>query len=201
VPLFSFDGVQSESLQVTLLRFANAMEEVEEYRNVLFMQLDSSVTQPLTEQLKRDSRCARETLRRTQKARETYESAVARVCQQKRGREDATVMRDLQESRCAYQRETVDTVCELNELQAERKIDCLERVCSFLYAQASFYHQAHHLFEELQPYMRAISSDLQATRVRFDQDRREMRARAAQIKLCEGRPAPLDPSATEVCVC
>jgi len=188
----------SESLQVTLLRFAHAMEEVEEYRSVLFMQLHNSLTEPLTEQLKTDSRCAHDSLRRTQKAREAYESSVARVCQQRRGREDANIMRELQESRSAYQRETVDTICELNELQANRKIDCLERICSFMYAQASFYHQAHHLFEELQPYMRAISSDLQATRLRFDQDRREMRERATQIKQTDGRSAPLDPNASTI---
>jgi Arf-GAP with coiled-coil, ANK repeat and PH domain-containing protein len=167
-----------ERYRASLSQCCNALREVNEFRRMLVAQMDAVYAAPMEAFHRRDVKGLRERFKRLDKARAQCDQTATRWSHVRA--RDPKIDEQTQElvtSTRQCQQASLDLAVMLNEFEERKNIEFLERVCSVLYANSVFFHQGHELFRELEPFMRELSSHLQASRSRFESAHADMARR------------------------
>jgi Arf-GAP/coiled-coil/ANK repeat/PH domain-containing protein len=70
----------------------------------------------------------------------------------------------------------------MNDVLATKRFEFLERMEVYMHAQMTYFHQGYECFKDLEPSMKSYASHLQATRHRFEDDRKKTRERRAELE-------------------
>uniref|UniRef100_A0A8C6Q355 Rho GTPase-activating protein 10 n=1 Tax=Nothobranchius furzeri TaxID=105023 RepID=A0A8C6Q355_NOTFU len=76
--------------------------------------------------------------------------------------------------RQAFQGESLNYVCKLQDIQEKKKFECVEPMLAFFQTLFTFYHQGYELAKDFDHYKRALQINIQNTRSRFEGTRSEV---------------------------
>ncbi|GAM22027.1 hypothetical protein SAMD00019534_052020 [Acytostelium subglobosum LB1] len=167
--------VNDEVLEKGMIKFATALKEICNYREMLHIEMEALLHNPLSEFADNDLKQVKELYKKYDKHSQLHDTAALKLGQIKkkhsnRLEEVGQEVTDIYRTRIAH---SVDLVEKMNELQARRRFEFLEMFCVYLQAQSTFFHQGYELFRDLEPQMRIFSSYLQFTRKHFDETKHQ----------------------------
>eukprot|EP01119_Soliformovum_irregulare_P025849 TRINITY_DN9675_c0_g1_i1.p1 TRINITY_DN9675_c0_g1~~TRINITY_DN9675_c0_g1_i1.p1 ORF type:complete len:747 (+),score=228.32 TRINITY_DN9675_c0_g1_i1:245-2242(+) len=167
-------------VQSAFQKFGGGLKEVESFRELLYMQLENLITIPLETFQKTEIDNVKEKRKKFTKVNQTYEDALARASQMKKRPtiKSAEIEKELSDAKRDFQIGMLDLVFALNDVEAKKQYEVMERVAAYMYANAAFFHQGHELFSEMTSFLRHSSSSIQQMRVDIEEDR----TKAVQLK-------------------
>eukprot|EP01118_Nematostelium_gracile_P018487 TRINITY_DN8212_c0_g1_i2.p1 TRINITY_DN8212_c0_g1~~TRINITY_DN8212_c0_g1_i2.p1 ORF type:complete len:534 (+),score=139.48 TRINITY_DN8212_c0_g1_i2:101-1702(+) len=165
-----------EETKEGLLKFGSAIKEIASFREMLNLQIENLILQPMETFCKEEIDEVKEKKKKYVRASSSLESALGRAAQVKRTPTLKTleVEHELSEARKDFQTSGMDLVFALNEIEAKKQFELMERVTAVMYANLAFFHQGYELFNEMSPQMRQLSSQVQTTRKSFEQEKKDL---------------------------
>eukprot|EP01104_Vermistella_antarctica_P019150 TRINITY_DN7369_c0_g1_i1.p1 TRINITY_DN7369_c0_g1~~TRINITY_DN7369_c0_g1_i1.p1 ORF type:complete len:480 (-),score=158.59 TRINITY_DN7369_c0_g1_i1:8-1447(-) len=164
-------------LEIGLRKFGDAVFELNEFRNVLMMQVDSVFTNPMQEFLEKDLKETKEQSKKLDRLRSQYDNMATKVAGIRDDSKLVPAFRELEYLRRQYEMTSLEYVFNLNNVQSKKSIVFLERVCAMMFAELARYHQAYVLCQENQPYMRQLTEHLQVVREQFESEAEAVKER------------------------
>eukprot|EP01116_Phalansterium_solitarium_P023748 TRINITY_DN8484_c0_g1_i2.p1 TRINITY_DN8484_c0_g1~~TRINITY_DN8484_c0_g1_i2.p1 ORF type:complete len:708 (-),score=331.27 TRINITY_DN8484_c0_g1_i2:373-2496(-) len=158
-------------------KFANALRELEANREILHQQLDNTITAPLETFLKNEVEPCKEKKKRYDRAMSQYDAMVSKVNSLGKKTENAKIEelnQSLLDVKKDFNLSALDCVFSINDIQAKQKFEFLERLCGYMYANVSYFHQSYELVHELHPSLATVTAHIQQKRKAFEEERAEV---------------------------
>jgi len=154
-------------------------------------QIEILLTKPMEEFMQTEVRELKELSKKYMKATDQYDAAVSKFSQVKKGdtkkKDEGEV--EIAECKKNYRIASLDLVFKLNQIQAKKRLELLERVCAFMYLQRTYFHQGYELFLGLDTYMNNLSSQLQQYRKQFEAEQKRLSASKLRLAEMAGKEA------------
>ncbi|XP_028832397.1 arf-GAP with coiled-coil, ANK repeat and PH domain-containing protein 2 isoform X8 [Denticeps clupeoides] len=180
----ALQSTKDTMIESTLTKFAESLQEMNNYHTILFDQAQRSIKSQLQTFVKEDLRKFKETKKHFDKVSEEKEVALVKNAQVPRSKqhevEEATSI--LTTTRKCFRHIALDYVLQINVLQSKRRSEILKSMLSFMYAHLTFFHQGYDLFSELQPLMKQLSDQLDQLVVDSAKDKRDMEQKHSTIQ-------------------
>ncbi|NXO94418.1 ACAP2 protein, partial [Certhia brachydactyla] len=168
----------------SLTKFSDTLQEMINYHNILFDQIQRSIKTQLQTFVKEDIRKFKDAKKQFEKVSEEKENALVKNAQVQRNKqhevEEATNI--LTATRKCFRHIALDYVLQINVLQSKRRAEILKSMLSFMYAHLAFFHQGYDLFSELEPYMKDLGSQLDQLAVDAAKEKRDMEQKHSTIQ-------------------
>ncbi|XP_027739750.1 arf-GAP with coiled-coil, ANK repeat and PH domain-containing protein 2 isoform X5 [Empidonax traillii] len=178
---YSFKDVLVEN---SLTKFSDTLQEMINYHNILFDQIQRSIKTQLQTFVKEDIRKFKDAKKQFEKVSEEKENALVKNAQVQRNKqhevEEATNI--LTATRKCFRHIALDYVLQINVLQSKRRAEILKSMLSFMYAHLAFFHQGYDLFSELEPYMKDLGAQLDQLAVDAAKEKRDMEQKHSTIQ-------------------
>ncbi|XP_071423011.1 arf-GAP with coiled-coil, ANK repeat and PH domain-containing protein 2 isoform X2 [Pithys albifrons albifrons] len=167
-----------------LTKFSDTLQEMINYHNILFDQIQRSIKTQLQTFVKEDIRKFKDAKKQFEKVSEEKENALVKNAQVQRNKqhevEEATNI--LTATRKCFRHIALDYVLQINVLQSKRRAEILKSMLSFMYAHLAFFHQGYDLFGELEPYMKDLGAQLDQLAVDAAKEKRDMEQKHSTIQ-------------------
>ncbi|XP_017666238.1 arf-GAP with coiled-coil, ANK repeat and PH domain-containing protein 2 isoform X9 [Pipra filicauda] len=168
----------------SLTKFSDTLQEMINYHNILFDQIQRSIKTQLQTFVKEDIRKFKDAKKQFEKVSEEKENALVKNAQVQRNKqhevEEATNI--LTATRKCFRHIALDYVLQINVLQSKRRAEILKSMLSFMYAHLAFFHQGYDLFSELEPYMKDLGAQLDQLAVDAAKEKRDMEQKHSTIQ-------------------
>ncbi|KAM7013463.1 arf-GAP with coiled-coil, ANK repeat and PH domain-containing protein 2 isoform 2-T2 [Passerculus sandwichensis] len=171
-------------VETNLMKFSDTLQEMINYHNILFDQIQRSIKTQLQTFVKEDIRKFKDAKKQFEKVSEEKENALVKNAQVQRNKqhevEEATNI--LTATRKCFRHIALDYVLQINVLQSKRRAEILKSMLSFMYAHLAFFHQGYDLFSELEPYMKELGAQLDQLAVDAAKEKRDMEQKHSTIQ-------------------
>ncbi|XP_056354823.1 arf-GAP with coiled-coil, ANK repeat and PH domain-containing protein 2 isoform X2 [Oenanthe melanoleuca] len=171
-------------VETNLTKFSDTLQEMINYHNILFDQIQRSIKTQLQTFVKEDIRKFKDAKKQFEKVSEEKENALVKNAQVQRNKqhevEEATNI--LTATRKCFRHIALDYVLQINVLQSKRRAEILKSMLSFMYAHLAFFHQGYDLFSELEPYMKDLGAQLDQLAVDAAKEKRDMEQKHSTIQ-------------------
>ncbi|XP_068811283.1 arf-GAP with coiled-coil, ANK repeat and PH domain-containing protein 2 isoform X1 [Struthio camelus] len=171
-------------VETSLAKFSDTLQEMINYHNILFDQIQRSIKAQLQSFVKEDIRKFKDAKKQFEKVSEEKENALVKNAQVQRNKqhevEEATNI--LTATRKCFRHIALDYVLQINVLQSKRRSEILKSMLSFMYAHLAFFHQGYDLFSELGPYMKDLGAQLDQLAVDAAKEKRDMEQKHSTIQ-------------------
>uniref|UniRef100_A0A8C3GW51 Arf-GAP with coiled-coil, ANK repeat and PH domain-containing protein n=1 Tax=Corvus moneduloides TaxID=1196302 RepID=A0A8C3GW51_CORMO len=171
-------------VETSLTKFSDTLQEMINYHNILFDQIQRSIKTQLQTFVKEDIRKFKDAKKQFEKVSEEKENALVKNAQVQRNKqhevEEATNI--LTATRKCFRHIALDYVLQINVLQSKRRAEILKSMLSFMYAHLAFFHQGYDLFSELEPYMKDLGAQLDQLAVDAAKEKRDMELKHSTIQ-------------------
>ncbi|XP_053807199.1 arf-GAP with coiled-coil, ANK repeat and PH domain-containing protein 2 isoform X4 [Vidua macroura] len=171
-------------VETNLMKFSDTLQEMINYHNILFDQIQRSIKTQLQTFVKEDIRKFKDAKKQFEKVSEEKENALVKNAQVQRNKqhevEEATNI--LTATRKCFRHLALDYVLQINVLQSKRRAEILKSMLSFMYAHLAFFHQGYDLFSELEPYMKDLGAQLDQLAVDAAKEKRDMEQKHSTIQ-------------------
>ncbi|XP_041270276.1 arf-GAP with coiled-coil, ANK repeat and PH domain-containing protein 2 isoform X5 [Onychostruthus taczanowskii] len=171
-------------VEASLMKFSDTLQEMINYHNILFDQIQRSIKTQLQTFVKEDIRKFKDAKKQFEKVSEEKENALVKNAQVQRNKqhevEEATNI--LTATRKCFRHIALDYVLQINVLQSKRRAEILKSMLSFMYAHLAFFHQGYDLFGELEPYMKELGAQLDQLAVDAAKEKRDMEQKHSTIQ-------------------
>ncbi|XP_071293839.1 arf-GAP with coiled-coil, ANK repeat and PH domain-containing protein 2 isoform X11 [Agelaius tricolor] len=171
-------------VEANLMKFSDTLQEMINYHNILFDQIQRSIKTQLQTFVKEDIRKFKDAKKQFEKVSEEKENALVKNAQVQRNKqhevEEATNI--LTATRKCFRHIALDYVLQINVLQSKRRAEILKSMLSFMYAHLAFFHQGYDLFSELEPYMKELGAQLDQLAVDAAKEKRDMEQKHSTIQ-------------------
>ncbi|XP_038002478.1 arf-GAP with coiled-coil, ANK repeat and PH domain-containing protein 2 isoform X8 [Motacilla alba alba] len=171
-------------VETSLMKFSDTLQEMINYHNILFDQIQRSIKTQLQTFVKEDIRKFKDAKKQFEKVSEEKENALVKNAQVQRNKqhevEEATNI--LTATRKCFRHIALDYVLQINVLQSKRRAEILKSMLSFMYAHLAFFHQGYDLFSELEPYMKDLGAQLDQLAVDAAKEKRDMEQKHSTIQ-------------------
>ncbi|NXU04215.1 ACAP2 protein, partial [Buphagus erythrorhynchus] len=171
-------------VETNLTKFSDTLQEMINYHNILFDQIQRSIKTQLQTFVKEDIRKFKDAKKQFEKVSEEKENALVKNAQVQRNKqhevEEATNI--LTATRKCFRHIALDYVLQINVLQSKRRAEILKSMLSFMYAHLAFFHQGYDLFSELEPYMKELGAQLDQLAVDAAKEKRDMEQKHSTIQ-------------------
>ncbi|RMC02114.1 hypothetical protein DUI87_21277 [Hirundo rustica rustica] len=171
-------------VETSLTKFSDTLQEMINYHNILFDQIQRSIKTQLQTFVKEDIRKFKDAKKQFEKVSEEKENALVKNAQVQRNKqhevEEATNV--LTATRKCFRHIALDYVLQINVLQSKRRAEILKSMLSFMYAHLAFFHQGYDLFSELEPYMKDLGAQLDQLAVDAAKEKRDMEQKHSTIQ-------------------
>ncbi|XP_063023055.1 arf-GAP with coiled-coil, ANK repeat and PH domain-containing protein 2 isoform X5 [Melospiza melodia melodia] len=171
-------------VETNLMKFSDTLQEMINYHNILFDQIQRSIKTQLQTFVKEDIRKFKDAKKQFEKVSEEKENALVKNAQVQRNKqhevEEATNI--LTATRKCFRHIALDYVLQINVLQSKRRAEILKSMLSFMYAHLAFFHQGYDLFSELEPYMKELGGQLDQLAVDAAKEKRDMEQKHSTIQ-------------------
>ncbi|XP_015493440.1 arf-GAP with coiled-coil, ANK repeat and PH domain-containing protein 2 isoform X5 [Parus major] len=171
-------------VETSLTKFSDTLQEMINYHNILFDQIQRSIKTQLQTFVKEDIRKFKDAKKQFEKVSEEKENALVKNAQVQRNKqhevEEATNI--LTATRKCFRHIALDYVLQINVLQSKRRAEILKSMLSFMYAHLAFFHQGYDLFSELEPYMKDLGAQLDQLAVDAAKEKRDMEQKHSTIQ-------------------
>ncbi|NWI88385.1 ACAP2 protein, partial [Pitta sordida] len=168
----------------SLAKFSDTLQEMINYHNILFDQIQRSIKTQLQTFVKEDMRKFKDAKKQFEKMSEEKENALVKNAQVQRNKqhevEEASNI--LTATRKCFRHTALDYVLQINVLQSKRRAEILKSMLSFMYAHLAFFHQGYDLFSELEPYMKELGAQLDQLAVDAAKEKRDMEQKHSTIQ-------------------
>ncbi|XP_032924379.1 arf-GAP with coiled-coil, ANK repeat and PH domain-containing protein 2 isoform X7 [Catharus ustulatus] len=175
---------KDELVETNLSKFSDTLQEMINYHNILFDQIQRSIKTQLQTFVKEDIRKFKDAKKQFEKVSEEKENALVKNAQVQRNKqhevEEATNI--LTATRKCFRHIALDYVLQINVLQSKRRAEILKSMLSFMYAHLAFFHQGYDLFSELEPYMKELGAKLDQLAVDAAKEKRDMEQKHSTIQ-------------------
>nr|XP_054494872.1 arf-GAP with coiled-coil, ANK repeat and PH domain-containing protein 2 isoform X5 [Agelaius phoeniceus] len=171
-------------VEANLMKFSDTLQEMINYHNILFDQIQRSIKTQLQTFVKEDIRKFKDAKKQFEKVSEEKENALVKNAQVQRNKqhevEEATNI--LTATRKCFRHIALDYVLQINVLQSKRRAEILKSMLSFMYAHLAFFHQGYDLFSELEPYMKELGAQLDQLAIDAAKEKRDMEQKHSTIQ-------------------
>uniref|UniRef100_A0A8D2QGM3 Arf-GAP with coiled-coil, ANK repeat and PH domain-containing protein n=1 Tax=Zonotrichia albicollis TaxID=44394 RepID=A0A8D2QGM3_ZONAL len=171
-------------VETNLMKFSDTLQEMINYHNILFDQIQRSIKTQLQTFVKEDIRKFKDAKKQFEKVSEEKENALVKNAQVQRNKqhevEEATNI--LTATRKCFRHIALDYVLQINVLQSKRRAEILKSMLSFMYAHLAFFHQGYDLFSELEPCMKELGAQLDQLAVDAAKEKRDMEQKHSTIQ-------------------
>jgi len=158
-----FASDQEATTTATLNKLIHALQEVTRFQNTLIDQASRSVSRNLNKFLKEDMKQMKETKGYFNKISNDLDSALNKNAAVSKSRpadlEDASNL--LTATRSCFRYTGMDYVFQISMLQAKKRHIALDSLLSFMNSYQTFFHQGHELFNDLDPFLKTLGSEIQ----------------------------------------
>ncbi|XP_061163499.1 arf-GAP with coiled-coil, ANK repeat and PH domain-containing protein 2-like isoform X2 [Saccostrea echinata] len=183
---FKDDSMMSDDTMVSncLNKFAHEMGEMLKFFNILMDQANRSVCKNLNNFVKQDIKQVKDSQKDFEKASTELDNAINRNASIPRTKpqecEEAATM--LKAKKSCFAHTAVDHVFQINILNSKKRYEILETMLSFMRAQSTFFHQGHDLFQEFEPEMKNVASQVDVLSAKASQEKKEMEERHSLVQ-------------------
>lgn len=187
---FTFEtigGIQTDDEQTicsSLKNFSELIIQVEEERNRMLENANSSVLKPLEEFRKKY-------IGGVKNEKKKFEKQTAKFCQNQERYLNKTTKNPntLQEADASvdmaerhFYAASMDYVYLIQEVHERKKFEFVETLLAFVYAWFTFYHQGHEIKKDFEPFMKDLQSKIQKTRSNFDDFSEKLKKRMSEVQ-------------------
>ncbi|XP_060531774.1 rho GTPase-activating protein 26 isoform X3 [Cylas formicarius] len=187
---FTFEcigGTQTDDERVicsSLKNFSDLIIQVEEERNRMLENANSSVVKPLEDFRKKY-------IGGVKAEKKKFEKQTAKFCQNQERYLNKTTKNPntLQEADASvdmaerhFYAASMDYVYLIQEVHERKKFEFVETLLTFVYAWFTFYHQGHELKKDFDPFMRDLQEKIQKTRNNFDDFSEKLKKRMSEVQ-------------------
>eukprot|EP00698_Gefionella_okellyi_P003303 TRINITY_DN13075_c0_g1_i1.p1 TRINITY_DN13075_c0_g1~~TRINITY_DN13075_c0_g1_i1.p1 ORF type:complete len:692 (+),score=137.59 TRINITY_DN13075_c0_g1_i1:95-2170(+) len=148
-----------------LASFADTFDNIAEMRKTEAIQLEATLIAPLQEFLDSEFRTVKDLRKKVVVTRKEHESSLNRFAQHATATD---AQRRYVESRRNFELANLAYVSKLNELEAKKTTQFVDRLNSFAQTQALYFRQGNTLFEALQPLMCELNKHVGEARGQLD---------------------------------
>ncbi|CAG9767048.1 unnamed protein product [Ceutorhynchus assimilis] len=172
----------------SLKNFSELILQVEEERNRMLENANSSVLKPLEEFRKKY-------IGGVKNEKKKFEKQTAKFCQNQERYLNKTTRNPntLQEADASvdmaerhFYAASMDYVYLIQEVHERKKFEFVETLLTFVYAYFTFYHQGHEIKKDFDPFMKDLQSKIQKTRSNFDDFSEQLKKRMSEVQKQEG---------------
>ncbi|ESO08116.1 hypothetical protein HELRODRAFT_110355 [Helobdella robusta] len=164
-------------IEGSLREFGRIISLIEESRSAMIERVQNAVLVPLDKFRKEkigEAKKSRQVFeKQTNKFYQTQEKYLQlkpnKVTEQQLLDADAT----LELERHSFCQDSMTYVLRLQEVQEKKKFEFVELLLQFMYSWLTFYHEGYECYNDFQPSMKELSSNLQKCRANFDSTRSE----------------------------
>lgn len=164
-------GCNDEALDSGFAHFTNGLKEITSFQEFMGMQMEGLVSAPLNDFVNNDVKQVKESFKKYEKSITHLDSAVSKLGQVKKKNSESKIAElqvDLEEARKGHRGACLEVTLRLNEVLAKKKFEFLERVCMYIQAQSTFFHQGYQFFADNEQTIKNYSHYLQSTRKNFE---------------------------------
>ncbi|CAH1159775.1 unnamed protein product [Phaedon cochleariae] len=187
---FTFEcvgGTQTDDEQVicaSLSNFADLINQIEDERDRMMENANSSVVKPLEEFRKKYIGGAK-------MEKKKFEKQTAKFCQNQERYLNLTTKKtnSLQEADASvdmaerhFYAASMDYVYLIQEVHERKKFEFVETLLTFVYAWFTFYHQGYELKKDCDPYWKDLQQKIQKTRNNFDDFSQILKKRMSEVQ-------------------
>uniref|UniRef100_A0A8C6Q443 Rho GTPase activating protein 10 n=1 Tax=Nothobranchius furzeri TaxID=105023 RepID=A0A8C6Q443_NOTFU len=160
-----------ESLQ----EFSSFLKNLEDQRELMMRNITETLMKPL-EKFRKEQIGATERKKYDKETEKYYSSLEKLLNMSAKKKEPQLQEADVQVEtlRQAFQGESLNYVCKLQDIQEKKKFECVEPMLAFFQTLFTFYHQGYELAKDFDHYKRALQINIQNTRSRFEGTRSEV---------------------------
>ncbi|XP_066246959.1 rho GTPase-activating protein 26 isoform X1 [Euwallacea similis] len=172
----------------SLKSFSELILQVEEERNRMLENANSSVLKPLEDFRKKY-------IGGVKNEKKKFEKQTAKFCQNQERYLNKTTKNPntLQEADASvdmaerhFYAASMDYVYLIQEVHERKKFEFVETLLTFVYAYFTFYHQGHEIKKDFDPFMKDLQSKIQKTRTNFDDFSEKLKKRMSEVQKHEG---------------
>lgn len=187
---FTFEcvgGTQTDDEQVicaSLSNFADLINQIEDERDRMLENANSSVVRPLEDFRKKYIGGAKN-------EKKKFEKQTAKFCQNQERYLNLTTKKpnSLQEADASvdmaerhFYTASMDYVYLIQEVHERKKFEFVETLLTFIYSWFTFYHQGYELKKDCDPYWKDLQTKIQKTRTNFDDFSQILRKRMSEVQ-------------------
>ncbi|KAI1893791.1 hypothetical protein AGOR_G00127300 [Albula goreensis] len=196
---FSAYHRRDSSITNCLAQFSQGLQEMIHFHTMLFDQTQRAIIQQLSNLLTQFLPQVRETRKEFVRIGEDLEMAAVKSAQIPRHKttdaERASHL--LLATRKCYQHFALDYCLQLNNFQAQQKLDILNSIFSYFHAQYTFFHQGYDLLRDLEPTMKTMASRLALLSTDCIAKRKEMENTHLLVQQRDATGEPIVTSSSE----
>ncbi|KAL9971108.1 hypothetical protein ACROYT_G023595 [Oculina patagonica] len=194
--------IGDELVSSTLKKFSGALTELKSYLKTLLDQAQISISSTLQTFIKQEVKKVKETKKLFDKVSDDLDNSLTRNAQLQRHckpSEAEEAKNIVTAMHSCFNHTALDYAFQINILQSRRRIDILDTILKFMHAQSTYFHQGYDLMNDLDQYMKNVSSELEKVSAQFTVDKKEMEERHTLVQKKEesgslGRRKLDDPS-------
>uniref|UniRef100_A0A1A8J6C1 Rho GTPase-activating protein 10 n=1 Tax=Nothobranchius kuhntae TaxID=321403 RepID=A0A1A8J6C1_NOTKU len=162
-----------ESLQ----EFSSFLKNLEDQRELMMRNITETLMKPLEKFRKEQIGAVRTERKKYDKETEKYYSSLEKLLNMSAKKKEPQLQEadvQVETLRQAFQGESLNYVCKLQDIQEKKKFECVEPMLAFFQTLFTFYHQGYELAKDFDHYKRALQINIQNTRSRFEGTRSEV---------------------------
>jgi hypothetical protein len=147
--------------------------------------MENLITSPMETFCRRDLEEARDKRKKFDKSRSSYDGALSKASQVKKNQNTLKVLElehELADAKQDFYVTSLEYVMTLNDTQSRKKLEVLEKVCSSIFSQLSYYHQAYEMLHEMEPSLKSLSAHFGHVRKTFDSDKIRSEIRGKELE-------------------
>ena len=141
---FDYEGLPGDAALPSLAKsLGQTILDINDYQSMLMVQMGNVFIQPLQQFASGDLLESKELAKKYHRSRQRYDSSVIKFGQTRKNDFDRIpeAEAELMLSRRAYQEKSLEMVSMMARLEAESKLQVIERAAAFLYSEKAFFSQ------------------------------------------------------------
>ena len=176
-------------LSTTLERFTHVLSDLQRYNGILLDQAHRSICKNFNNFVRIDIRKIKETRKHFEKISDDMDSALIKNAQTSRSKpheieESESLLKAMHS--CFYHT-SLDYVFHINVLHSKKRFDILDTMLSYMHAQNAYFHQGSDLFEDHDPFIKQIASQINDLNVQAAIEKKEMEERHSLVQIKENQ--------------
>uniref|UniRef100_A0A8C6U843 Rho GTPase activating protein 10 n=1 Tax=Neogobius melanostomus TaxID=47308 RepID=A0A8C6U843_9GOBI len=174
-----------DCIDKSLQEFSSFLKNLEDQRELMMRNITETLMKPLEKFRKEQLGAVKAGKKKFEKETEKYYSSLEKLLNMSAKKKEPLLQDadgQVEQMRQHFQEESLEYICQLQEIQERKKFECVEPMLAFFQTVFTFYHQGFELANDFDHYKTELQINIQNTRGRFEGTRSEVNELMKRIR-------------------